>query len=73
MQKYYFKKEHKMKPEKDKRPVTKAYEDLMYSEAGSANDCTGLIPSAVLNESEYESYEDLMDFNLPEIYKETED
>ena len=62
-----------MKPEKDKRPVTKADEDLMYSEAGSANDCTGLIPSAVLNESEYESYEDLMDFNLPEIYKETED
>ena len=62
-----------MKPEKRQASGNESYEDLMYSEAGSANDCTGLIPSAVLNESEYESYEDLMDFNLPEIYKETED
>lgn len=61
-----------MGSEKDKRPVSKEYEEIMYNEAGSANDCTGLIPSAVLNEAEYESYEELMDFNLPEIYKESE-
>ncbi len=61
-----------MKKKKDSYPVRPSYEDIMFSEAGSANDCTGLIPSAVINESQYDSYEDLMDFNLPKLYDETE-
>lgn len=59
-----------MKQKNPKYPVTPSYEDIMFSEAGSANDCTGLIPSAVMNESEYESYEDIMDFNVPEMDKD---
>lgn len=62
-----------MKKKKTKRPIMDSYEDIMFSEAGSANDCTGLIPSAVIKENEYESYEELMDFSLPKIYTETEE
>ncbi|MGN1087161.1 MAG: hypothetical protein ACI4Q5_09010 [Porcipelethomonas sp.] len=61
-----------MKQKRIKRPVTASYEDIMFNEAGSANDCTGLIPSAVNDDSEYKSYEDIMDFDLPEMYKNTE-
>lgn len=61
-----------MNQKKIKRPVTDSYEDIMFNEAGSSNECTGLIPSAVSNESEYESYEDLMNFNVPGIYKDSE-
>ncbi len=42
------------------------FDDTMNT--GSASDCTGLIPSAAVSESEYDSYEDLYDFlpNIPE-------
>lgn len=59
-----------MKKAKKDYPVSRSYEDIMFNEAGSANDCTGLIPSAVLNNSEYESYEEICDFNLPKSVKE---
>ena len=49
---------------------SRSYEDIMFSEAGCANDCTGLIPSEVMTESQYESYEDIYDFNLPKSVKE---
>lgn len=42
------------------------YDEIMFNEAGSSNDCTGLIPKEVMNEEEYESYEDMYCFNLPE-------
>lgn len=61
-----------MKRKKSNRPI-EAYDDIMFNEAGSATDCTGLIPSAVLNQSEYESYEDLMDFNIPKLYIDSEE
>lgn len=61
-----------MNNKKIKRPVTASYEDIMFNEAGSANDCTGLIPAAVKNDSEYEAYEDIMDFDLPEMYKKSD-
>ncbi|MCI7803732.1 MAG: hypothetical protein MR503_01460 [Oscillospiraceae bacterium] len=61
-----------MKQKRTKRPVTASYEDIMFNEAGSANDCTGLIPSAVTDDSEYKSYEDIMDFDLPEMYKKSD-
>lgn len=59
--------------DKTKRPVKPSYEDIMFSEAGSANDCTGLIPSAVTTDSEYASYEELMDFNIPKMYFEDDE
>ena len=52
-----------MKKSKKDYPVTPAYEDIMFNEAG-------LIPSAVLTESEYDSYEALYDFCLPSSVKE---
>ena len=42
------------------------YDGIMFNEAGSSNDCTGLIPSEVMTEDEYESYEEMYNFNLPE-------
>lgn len=42
------------------------YDEIMFNEAGSSNDCTGLIPSEIMTEDEYESYEDMYNFNLPE-------
>ena len=62
----------KDKKTKGNRPVEKSCEDIMFNEAGSANDCTGLIPKAVLNEDEYQSYEEISDFDLPGIYRQPE-
>lgn len=36
-----------------------------YIKSGSSTDCTGLIPSAVLNESEFDSYRELYSFLPP--------
>ena len=58
-----------MKNDNKKRPTEAELDDVMFSEAGSAMECTGLIPSAVLNDSEYGAYDELMDFGVPEIYK----
>lgn len=33
--------------------------------SGSANDCTGLIPSAIQDESELDSYQDIYHFSVP--------
>ncbi len=52
---------------KSQKPTKqKIYDEIMFNEAGSSNDCTGLIPSEVMNESEYKSYEDMYSFSLPE-------
>lgn len=59
-----------MKNSRPDTPVQRSYEDIMFNEAGSANECTGLIPAAVMTESEYDSYESLYDFNLPKSVKE---
>lgn len=59
-----------MQKSKKDYPVNRTYEDIMFNEAGSANECTGLIPSAVMTESEYDSYESLYNFNLPKSVKE---
>jgi hypothetical protein len=32
----------------------------------SANECTGMIPEAIMDESEQESYEDIYPYILPE-------
>lgn len=37
--------------------------------SASANDCTGLIPSAPQSEEELQSYKDLYDYSPPEIKK----
>lgn len=37
--------------------------------SGSANDCTGLIPSAIQDESELDSYQDIYHFSVPEDKK----
>lgn len=37
--------------------------------SASANDCTGLIPSAPQSEEELQSYKDLYDYSPPEIRK----
>lgn len=47
----------------------KIYDEIMFNEAGSTNDCTGLIPSEVMNDAEYDSYEDMYSFSLPESVK----
>ena len=52
------------------QPPERSYEDIMFNEAGCSNDCTGLIPSEVMTESEYESYEQIYDFGLPKSVKD---
>lgn len=56
-----------MKSNDKKRPTDPELDAIMFNEAGSATECTGLIPSAVLNESEYEAYNELMDFGVPKV------
>ncbi len=41
-----------------------------YNNVGSSMDCTGLIPSAPLNQAEYDSYRDMYDFLPPEADNE---
>lgn len=56
-----------MKSDDKKRPIDTELDDVMFNEAGSAMECTGLIPSAVMSDSEYEAYNELMDFGIPKI------
>ncbi len=58
-----------MKKYKKQYPVP-AYEDIMMGEAGSANDCTGLIPSVVYYGSEYESYNEICDYSVSGRFKQ---
>lgn len=53
-------------PKSQKPTKQTIYDEIMFNEAGSSNDCTGLIPSEIMDESEYKSYEDMYSFNLPE-------
>ncbi len=41
------------------------FNDQDYIKSGSSTDCTGLIPSAVLDENEFESYKELYSFLPP--------
>lgn len=59
-----------MKKSKPYERSEKIYDDIMFNAAGCSSDCTGLIPSAVTDNAEYESYEEIYDFNLPKSVKE---
>jgi hypothetical protein len=52
-----------MKKSKNRPYSDMELEDMMLGEAGSANDCTGLIPSGVYYGAEYESYCEVCDFS----------
>ncbi|MBQ8435601.1 MAG: hypothetical protein IJX24_06305 [Oscillospiraceae bacterium] len=51
----------------------KIYDSIMFSQAGTANDCTGLIPKGIEDKEEYRSYEDIRNFAVPKIVKENID
>lgn len=56
---------------KDQKRIIDSYDYLANS--ASANDCTGLIPSAPQSRAELESYEEVYAFVPPEVpKKETE-
>lgn len=57
----------------DKKSKQKIYDNIMFSQAGCANDCTGLIPSGTTDREEFYSYEDIRNFAVPEIVKENVD
>lgn len=44
-----------------------------YMNSGSSTDCTGLIPSAPLNDAEFESYQDVYGFLPPPPDEKTEE
>ena len=43
-----------------------------YLKSGSSTDCTGLIPTAPLNDNEYDSYQEIYNF-LPPLLNENTD
>ncbi len=47
----------------------KIYDEIMFNNAGSANDCTGLIPSAPQSIEQIRAYEDVYNFSVPEVVK----
>ncbi len=51
-----------------KNPKIAAFLEEDYLKTSSAQDCTGLIPKAVADDAELESYEDLYPF-LPKIIR----
>ncbi len=57
----------------DKKSKEKIYDNIMFSQAGSANDCTGLIPKGTNDREEFYSYEDIRNFAVPEIVRESID
>lgn len=58
-----------MKKNKNKNENEKAYDEIMFNQAGSMTECTGLIPSAIENSEELSSYEDVFNFSIPESVK----
>ncbi len=52
-----------------KNDKEKVYDEIMFNQAGSTNDCTGLIPSAIQNKEELRAYEDVYNFSVPEMVK----
>lgn len=57
-------------PEKKKK---NEFNEQDYIKSGSSSDCTGLIPTAPLNDDEYESYQEVYSFLPPPPDKLTED
>lgn len=57
--------QNKNKASEENQRIIDSYDYL--SNAASAQDCTGLIPSAPLNEEELESYDSLYKYQPPEI------
>ncbi|MGN0620912.1 MAG: hypothetical protein ACI4I9_03500 [Porcipelethomonas sp.] len=55
-----------MRKRRTKQYPVPAYEELYMGEAGSANDCTGLIPSGVYSCAEYDAYSEICDYTVPE-------
>lgn len=53
---------------KNENKVIQNPADYDYLRASSAQDCTGLIPSGIVDEAEIESYEELYPF-LPHLAK----
>ena len=53
---------------KNENKVIQNPADYDYLKASSAQDCTGLIPSGIVDEAEIESYEELHPF-LPHLAK----
>ncbi len=47
----------------------KLYDEIMFNNAGSACDCTGLIPSAPQSIEQIRAYEDVYYFSVPEAVK----
>ena len=41
----------------------KTYDEIMFNEAGSSNECTGLIPSGPFTDDQYDSYRDIQNFD----------
>lgn len=57
----------------DAKKNKKTIDDFDYlSNAASAGDCTGLIPSLPASEAELESYNDVYQYRPPEIPQNTE-
>ncbi len=56
-----------------KNDKEKIYDEVMFSQAGSANECTGLIPSAIQNKDELRSYEDVYNFSVPEFIEKVKE
>lgn len=54
---------------KPSRQIIDSYDYL--GNSASANDCTGLIPSAPQNRSELQSYEDIYAYSAPHIRPKT--
>ena len=54
----------------DKKSKQKILDEIMFSNAGSINDCTGLIPRGTNDREEFFSYEDVRNFSIPEVSKE---
>lgn len=50
---------------KENQRIIDSYDYL--ANAASSQDCTGLIPSAPLNQAELESYEEIYKFQAPEV------
>ena len=52
-----------MKKVSENRKIQKEFDSIAFAKAGSINDCTGLIPKAVEDNHEYESYKAICNFS----------
>ena len=56
-----------------KKRKKKATFNLDLMDASSSTECTGLTPRPPLSESEYESYQEIMNFGPPKIEKKNKE